>query len=155
MLAGISTLGMKLSYALETEVGSKPTSFTKLNRINSIGGISQSTEQIDASAIEDMASRYVSGRQDSGGEWTVTVNFTNETQAEWETLISAYQNRSNNDFRMWWQVTSDDLNKSFFVVAQPPKVVPMPEIGQNELLTVEMTLSIDEYIGADTTVAVD
>ena len=155
MLAGISTLGMKLSYALETEVGSKPTSFTKLNRINSIGGISQRTEQIDASAIEDMASRYVSGRQDSGGEWTVTVNFTNETQAEWETLISAYQNRSNNDFRMWWQVTSDDLNKSFFVVAQPPNVVPMPEIGQNELLTVEMTLSIDEYIGADTTVAVD
>lgn len=154
MLAGISTLGMTLSYALETSKGVKPSSFTKLNRINAIGGISQSTEQIDASAIEDKASRYVGGRQDSGGEWTVTVNYTNETQAEWEALIAAYNGRSDNDFRMWWQVTSEDLNESFFVVAQPPKVIPMPEIGQNELLTVEMTLSIDEYIGTDDTVEI-
>lgn len=152
MIAGISTLGITLGYALETEAGKKPTSFTKINRINSIGGISQSTEQIDASAIEDKASRYVSGRQDSGGEWTVTVNFTNETQQEWETLIDAYKNRGEN-LRMWWQVISEDLTDAFFVVAQPPQVVPMPEIGQNELLTVEMTLSIDEYIGNDAKVA--
>jgi hypothetical protein len=38
-------------------------------------------------------------------------------------------------------------------VAQPPEQIPQPEIGQNELLTVEMNLTIEEYKGMDTAVA--
>lgn len=56
-LAGISTLGITFGYAMETSVGTKPTSFKQLHRINSIGGISVENEKIDASAMEDMVSR--------------------------------------------------------------------------------------------------
>lgn len=52
-LAGISTLGISLSYGVETTAGTKPASFSLLTRINAIGGITQDTEQIDASALED------------------------------------------------------------------------------------------------------
>lgn len=52
-LAGISTLGISFSYGVESTAGTKPATFTTLTRINALGGITQDTEQIDASALED------------------------------------------------------------------------------------------------------
>lgn len=60
-IAGVSTLGVRLGYAAETVADTKPETFLQLERVNSIGGIELSTEQIDASAIEDEVSRYVAG----------------------------------------------------------------------------------------------
>ena len=151
MEAGISTLGITFSYGVEETAGTKPTGFTLLHRINNIGGINLETEQIDASALEDMVSRYVQGRADTGGSFPVTVNFTDETAEEWEELIAAYKALSGGK-RMWFQTTSPYLAKSFFVVAQPPLQIPQPEFGQNGLLTVDMNLVIEEYKGTDTKV---
>lgn len=152
MVAGISTLGITLGYGVETTAGTKPTTFNLLNRINSIAGITIDPEQIDASALEDAITRYIKGRADTGGTWTVTVNYTDETAKEWEDLITAYKALTGGK-RMWFEVVSKDLAKGFFVVAQPPENIPMPEIGQNELLTVEMNLTIEEYKGTDTKIA--
>ena len=54
---------------------------------------------------------------------------------------------------MWFETVIPGEDKSFFVVAQPPEQIPQPEIGQNELLTIEMNLTIEEYKGLDSTVA--
>lgn len=151
MEAGISTLGITFSYGVEETVGTKPTGFTLLHRINNIGGINLETEQIDASALEDMISRYIQGRADTGGSFPVTVNFTDETAEEWATLISAYKGLADGK-RMWFQTSSPYLTKSFFAVAQPPLQIPQPEMGQNGLLTVDMNLVIEEYKGTDTKV---
>ena len=151
MEAGISTLGITFSYGVEETAGTKPTEFTLLHRINNIGGINLETEQIDASALEDMVSRYIQGRADTGGSFPVTVNFTDETAEEWATLISAYKGLADGK-RMWFQTSSPYLTKSFFVVAQPPLQIPQPEMGQNGLLTVDMNLVIEEYKGTDTKV---
>lgn len=151
-LPGISTLGIEFGYALETTAGTKPTAFNLLTRINAIGGISLPSEQIDASALEDYVTRYIAGRQDTGGEWTITVNVTDDTIAEWEACIDAYQNRSDLNLSMWWVVWSPELTDAFYVVAQPPKVLPMSELSQNELQTIEITLSINEYKGMDTAI---
>ena len=61
-LAGLSTLGVKLGYAVGA---TQPESFTELTRINGIGGISLSTEAIDASALVDDVTRRVAGRADT------------------------------------------------------------------------------------------
>ena len=151
MEAGISTLGITFSYGVEETAGTKPTEFTQLHRINGIGGINLETEQIDASALEDMVSRYVQGRADTGGSFPVTVNYEDETAEEWATLISAYKGLADGK-RMWFQTSSPYLTKSFFVVAQPPLQIPQPEMGQNGLLTVDMNLVIEEYKGTDTKV---
>nr|DAV33826.1 MAG TPA: Lambda phage tail tube protein, TTP [Caudoviricetes sp.] len=150
--AGVSTLGITFGYGTETSAGTKPTSFKQLTRINTIGGISIEPEQIDASALEDELTRYVKGRADTGGSFTVTVNFTEETLTEWTTLIGAYKGLTGGK-RMWFETVIPGFEKSFFVVAQPPDQIPQPEFSQNELLTVEMNLTIEEYKGMDTTVA--
>ena len=151
-IAGVSTLGITFGYGTEDTAGTKPTTFTQLNRINAIGGITIENEQIDASALEDKVSRYVQGRGDTGGSFTVTVNFTSETLAEWKTVLSTYEALADGK-RMWFETIIPGFTDSFFVVAQPPTAIPQPEIGQNALLTVEFNLTIEEYKGMDTSVA--
>lgn len=152
MEAGISTLGITFGYGVESTAGTKPTTFTQLHRINNIGGISIEPEQIDASALEDIVTRYVKGRADTGGSFPVTVNFTDETENEWSDLITAYKGLSGGK-RMWFETIVPGIEKAFFVVAQPPEQIPQPEFGQNALLTVDMNLTIEEYKGMDTKVA--
>ena len=149
--AGISTLGITFGYGTETTAGTKPTSFKQLTRINALGGINIEPEQIDASALEDFITRYVKGRADTGGSFPVTVNFTSDTVTEWQELITAYKALSGGK-RMWFETIIPGITNSFFVVAQPPEEIPQPEIGQNELLTVEMNLTIEEYKGLDASV---
>ena len=149
--AGISTLGITFGYGTEATAGTKPTSFKQLTRINALGGINIEPEQIDASALEDFITRYVKGRADTGGSFPVTVNFTSDTVKEWQELITAYKALSGGK-RMWFETIIPGVTNSFFVIAQPPEEIPQPEIGQNELLTVEMNLTIEEYKGLDTSV---
>ena len=146
--SGLSTIGVLFGYAAETTAGTKPASFTKLTRINSIGEINLDVEQIDSSALEDAITKYISGRADTGGTLDVTVNLTSETKTEWETLITAYAALTDGK-RMWFNTYHKDLG-SFFVVAQPPTKIPQPAFDQNGLLTVTLSLTIESYEGLDT-----
>lgn len=150
---GLSTLGITFGYGVESTAGVKPSSFTQLDRINNIGGISMDVEQIDASALEDTQTKYVAGRADTGGQWEVTVNFTDETADEWGDLITAYNTAQASNLNLWFEVILPNQTDAFFVVAQPPQQLPMPEIGQNELLTVAISLTVVEYKGWDTKVS--
>lgn len=146
--AGVSTLGIKLGWAIGS---SMPVSFTQLTRINAIGGISLETEQIDASALEDYVTRYIAGRQDTGGSFPVTVNITDEVITEWEALITAYNAKASGE-KLYLEVWSPYLTRAFFINAQPPQVLPMSEMAQNELQTVEIGLTIEEYLGMNTAI---
>jgi hypothetical protein len=150
--AGISSLGVKLSYGIETTKGVKPTEFNVVHRINSIGGISIEPETIDASALEDTVTRSVAGRGTSAGQFTIGVNITNDTIAEWEQVIADYTDVMDDGLRVWWQVSSPNLERAYFIAAQPPLEIPMPDIGQNELMVVEIPLTIDQFLGMDTKV---
>lgn len=147
MQAGVSSLGIKLAYGVETVQGEKPSLFNVLHRINSIGGITIEPETIDASALEDTVTRSVAGRGDSGGSFAISVNMTNETIAEWNAVIDAYKAIQESGKRMWFEVLSPGLEEAFFVAAQPPLNIPMPDMGQNELLVMEIPLTIDEFAG--------
>lgn len=151
MQAGISTLGITFGYGVESTAGTKPTSFKQLHRINKLGGISISNEKIDASALEDFVKRYVQGIGDTGGEFPVTVNFTPETKKEWADVISAYKALTGGK-AMWFETVIPGFDESFFIVAQPPTAIPQPELDQNNLLTIDMNLTIDDYKGMETTV---
>lgn len=152
-LAGLSALGITFGYGVETAAGVKPTTFNLLTRINGIGGITIENEQIDASALEDYVSRYVQGRGDTGGSFAVTVNFTPETKEEWAEVIEAYKTAQASGLRMWFETIIPGFDEAFFVVAQPPTVIPQPEFSQNDLLTIEMGLTIEEYKGMEAKVA--
>lgn len=151
-IPGISTLGVIFSYGIETTSGTKPTTFTQLPRCNDISEITLETETIDASALEDMQSRYIAGRQDTGGNWDVTFNLTNETIPLLETMLEESSTGLASNLRTWFQVSSPNMEKAFFVVGQPGTKIPLPAMAQNELLTGAISIAIDEYVGLDTKV---
>lgn len=146
---GISTLGVKLGYAAESTKDVKPTAFKQLTRINSIGEIALETNTIDASALEDFVTKSIAGRQDAGGSFDVVVNLTDETKTEWQTLISEY-NALTDGKQIWFEVWSPGMEDAFFIVAQPPQVLPMPAYDQDGLLTVTIGLAIADFKGLDT-----
>ena len=151
-IPGISTLGVVFSYGIETTAGTKPTTFTILHRCNDIPEIELSTETIDASALEDLQSRYIAGRQDTGGEWAPVFNITDDVITELETMMSESAEALAEGKRTWFQVSAPNLEKAFFVVGQPGSKIPLPAMAQNELMTGSISIAIDEYIGLDTKV---
>ena len=151
-IAGISTLGSLTGYAVETTAGTKPTTFKMLHRINASDEIAIETETIDASALEDMIERTIAGRGSTGGTFGVTVNVTDETITEWETLIQEYETAKTAGKAMWYEEYFPSLKKAFFTKIEPPTVIPKPAREQNGLLTVTMTLTINEYVGPETAV---
>lgn len=143
-VSGFSTLGMELGMGAWSASDTGPANaFTKMGRINAIGGITLSQESIDSSAISDLVSQSVEGRSDPGGEWTVTVNATDETIAEWIAIKGTTK---------WFEVYHPSMTKAWFIAAAVPASLPLPEIGQNELLTMEISLVIKTYHGLDTKV---
>lgn len=151
-LSGVSTLGVTFGYGTETTAGTKPATFTELSRINAIGGISLENQTIDSSALTDLVTQTVAGRADTPGNISVTVNMTPNTQEEWEDLIATYEALTDSK-QMWFEVIIPSFSDAFFFIAQPPKSIPMPEFNQNELLTVEFTLTIVDYKGMDSKVS--
>ena len=86
------------------------------------------------------------------GTWGITVNITDETVEQWSEVIAEYNENYKNGLSMWFETYSPNLQKGFFVVAQPMQEIPQPQVDQNGLLTVEMSLTINEYKGLDTKV---
>ena len=154
-VAGISTVGVKVGYAVETTAGTKPTKFKQLHRINATDDIGIDTETIDASALEDEVDKEIAGRGSTGGTFNVTVNLTNETIKEWETLISEYKAGKAAGKAVWYEEYYPALDKAYFTKIEPPAQIPKPGHDQNGLATVEMTLTINEYVGLDTAVEPD
>ena len=149
--AGLSTLGITLSYGVETTAGQKPTAFKLLTRINEIDGVSVTPEAIDASALEDPTTRNVAGRDTLTDSVNVTVNRTTETIKEWTDLIAAYKGLTDGK-RMWFQEITPGLSDAEFFVAQPPSILPISGKSQNTLLTMEIPLVLEEMKGTDTKV---
>ena len=146
VVPGVSTLEVKLAYTADADTcpaANSPT-MTILGRINAIGGVALPTEQIDASALEDTITKYIAGRQDSGGEWAITVNTTDATITAWEGIKGT---------KKWFEVIIPGLSTlGYWVRAEVPKVLPLSEVGQNELLTMEISLSLLDIAGFSTKV---
>lgn len=146
LVAGISTIGAKFGYAVGA---TKPTAFTQLHRISSIGEITSTRETIDADALEDYDTPQVEGKTTNSTTFDVVVNLTNETQEEWETLISAYESLEEGQ-AMWVETWFPELNDAIFAKVAPPTTIPAPSVDKNGLLTVTMTFVVKKYVGYDT-----
>ena len=140
---GISTLQVALGYAADADTVPTTGTVQLLGRINAIGGVSLPVEQIDASALEDTVSKYIAGRQDPGGEWPITINVTDAQITEWKGIKGT---------KKWFEVIIPGVTDGYWCRVEIPNVLPLGDIGQNELLTAEITLTLVEVVGYSTKV---
>lgn len=146
---GLSTLGITFGYA----VGStKPASFTQLERIVSIGEMTVEPETIDVSTLEDYTSKFVAGRGTITDSLPVVVNFTDEVEAQWDAVLTAYAGRSTGE-TMWWEIIIPGKTKAAFFKAAPPAKLPIPSMEQNASFQATINLTVEDLVGWDTKVA--
>lgn len=134
-ISGVSTLGVTFAY-----------NGTTVPRCNSISGIELTNETIDASALEDAVQRSIPGRQSTGGQWSVTFNATPESLSAINDMISASNTARLGGTTLTFTVLIPTLG-TFTVKGLTGQNIPMPDISQNELLTVAVSITIDEYVG--------
>ena len=141
--AGTTTLGVELAYGDYTDNTTLPVSVTALSRINGIAGVDLDVEDIDVSALVDAVTQYEPGRADTGGDWTVTVNVTNETLAEWQALRGQ---------KKFFEVVHPKLTNGIWLVATVPQNLGFSDIGQNENWTTEVHMTLNFFYGLATKV---
>jgi len=146
--AGLSTLGITFGYAVGS---SKPASFTQLERIVSIGEASVQNETIDVSCLEDFVSKFVRGRGTVTDTLPVVVNWTDEVEAQWDAVLTAFAGRSAGQ-SMWFEIIVPGKTKAAFFKAQPPTALPIPSMDQNASFQNTMNLTVEELVGWDTKV---
>lgn len=147
--AGLSTLGITFGYAVGS---SKPASFTQLERIVSIGEMSVEPETIDVSCLEDYTSKFVAGRGSITDSLPVVVNLTDEVEAQWDALLTAYANRTSGQ-SMWFEIIIPGKTKAAFFKAAPPAKLPIPNMEQNASFQATINLTVEDLVGWDTKVA--
>lgn len=138
---GLTTLGITF-WGAET-TGAKvtdATKYTQFTRINEIGEVTVEPENIDASALEDYFTRNKPGRSSITDSLAVTVNLTDDTEAEWKKVLGK---------KMCFLTDVPELEEQFFVIANVPHKIPQPSFTQNGLLTVAINCTVDDFIGLD------
>lgn len=144
--AGVSTVGVTVKYGVPGTGGAQPSSYSNtLSRVNSVGSINLDVEQIDASALEDEIKKYIPGQADTGGSIPLTFNVTDEVLTELSTAITTA-----NGGALWFEISSPQLTKKIHFKGALPTKLPMPEMGINELMTMEVNVTIEDYVGWET-----
>ena len=147
----LTTIGVKVGYAVEATKGTKPVAFTWLKRCKSIGSIDLSIDNIDVSALEDKIKLYAQGQQDTGGSWNLTFGLSDEVVTAINAMRNAYATAKADGKATWFEVWFPALTNGFYVIAEPGNI-PMPEVGVNAAAEVSLPLTINEYKGLDTAI---
>jgi hypothetical protein len=147
-ISGLSTLGVTVwqAEAADNAKVTEASSYSRLTRINEIGEADVSPEAIDSSALEDLVTKYVPGRSSVTDSIPFTVNATNETIAEWTAILGK---------TVCILVDVPGLDKQWFVIVTVPNILPMPSMGQNNLLTMVVNCTVNDFIGLSERVVVD
>lgn len=145
--AGLSTLGIKVWQAetSNSEKVTKAASYSQLTRINSIGEVAITPETIDASALEDLESRFVAGKSTVTDALPITINATNDTIAEWKALAGK---------QICVMIDIPGMDDAFFIIVEVPAKLPLPALDQNALLTMTVNCTVNNFIGLDEKVVI-
>lgn len=147
-VAGVSTNGCKVYQALAADQNkvTDASAYSRLTRVNSIGEVSVTPENIDASALEDKTTKYVKGRDSVTDAMAITINLTDDTITEWKAL----QGKT-----ICVMVDNPNITKyAFFVIVTVPDNIPFSGAEQNSLQTLPINCTLNKFIGWDEKIAI-
>lgn len=140
MAIELSSAGVTVQWAAETEAGVMPTSgYTKINGIKSTPDLNPETDSLEVTDLSDTEwKRYIGGLKDVGGDLAFGANNSEQFQEDWQNLYDTYQTNAANGLGMWFAIVIPGLTKAFYI-----SVVPQP-LGLSAI-EVSSVLEIDAY----------
>lgn len=139
----LSTLGVRVAWATETEVGKMPTTgWEYLPSITSTPEMNPSPETID---VTDLAQteykQYVQGLKDLGGAIQFGANLTQLLIDIWDDkVMTAFQTAKSAGKRLWICIIHPDLTKAM-AFAFEPSSQGLPAIEVNGALTTNVNVT--------------
>ena len=152
----LSTIGVKVSYAVETTKGTRPTTgFKHIPDLKSIPSINPAPNTADATTFDNTEyTSYFQLLKDIGGALEISANFTQELFEVWDGMVDAYEAGIKDGKETWICFDIPGFEKSAFVTVQPARM-GIPEASANALLetTVFITPTGEPVFEADPTYA--
>ena len=137
----LSTAGVAIGYAVETEAGKRPTAgYVDISDVKEVPDFNpepESHETTDLSQTEYKT--YTPGLKDLGGALGLLANFTEKLQTQWGEIVDAHEEAAAAGKRMWFQIKHPKLAKAVFFPGEPSPM-GLPSMGVNSVL--ETTLYI-------------
>ncbi len=120
----LSTAGVTVSYAVETEANTRPTTgYKAIPDIKEVPDYNPEPETIEATDLEETEYKfYVQGLKDVGGALGFGANFTEKLQTEWDTIVEAYETALAAGKRMWFEIKHPKLPKAVYFPGEPAKM---------------------------------
>lgn len=119
----LSTLGIKVSYAIESVSGQRPVNgYTHLTMLKEIPALNPAPNTIDATVLADSEYIvYIQGLKDLGGALEFNANFTEEFYNQWTEAYEEYLIAKKESRRMWLAIDVPGFSKAFFYPVEPAK----------------------------------
>lgn len=142
----ISTVNtVTIGYAVETTAGTKPSTFTSIEDVVSLGELAGTPDNLDATTLADEWRSYIAGIKDTGGDFTLTANFTTAFKAAWEALVTASETAREAGKATWYEVQVDGL-ANFYFTGQPVDL-GLPGIEVNQVFQVTAHIVPEKVTG--------
>lgn len=131
----LSTIGIKVSYAVETTAGERPTTnYKHIPDLKSIPSINPAPNTADATTFDNLEyTSYVQLLKDIGGALEITANFTQELFEIWDAMVDEYETAIMDSKELWICFDIPGFDKSAFITVQPARM-GIPEATANALL---------------------
>ena len=131
----LSTIGIKVSYAVETTAGTRPTTgYKHIPDLKSIPSINPAPNTADATTFDNLEyTSYVQLLKDIGGALEISANFTQELFEVWDAMVTEYETAIANSKETWFCFDIPGFEKSAFITVQPARM-GIPEASANALL---------------------
>lgn len=140
-IINLSTAGTTLSYAVETTVGTRPTTgYTVIPGVKSTPATNVAPETLETTTLAETEYKtYIEGLKDLGGALEFTANMTEVLMTRWEALMTAYEEAKASGKAVWFCIATKGLSKAVFFKGNPSPL-GMPETSVGAVL--ESTLYI-------------
>lgn len=130
----LSTIGIKVSYAVEATAGTRPTTnYIHIPDLKSIPSFNPSPNTADATTFDNTEyTSYVQLLKDLGGALEISANFTQELYTAWEDMVTAYEGGIATNKKTWMCFDIPGFDKSAYVPIEPAHM-GIPEASANAL----------------------
>jgi len=149
MAIAIKTAGIKVSYAVESTAGTRPTTgYIHIPGIKEIPDMNPTPDTLETTTLDNLDFKtYINGLKDLGGALSFTAGFTQSLLDLWNgtgvddttSLIARYNAGKAESKKTWLCVDIPGIDKSSFFTFEPSKI-GMPGGGISSVM--EITLFI-------------
>ena len=137
MAIDLSTAGIQLWYAVESNAGTRPTSgYTRIKGIKSTPSLNPAPDTLETTTLDETEYKTdIDGLKDLGGALEFTFNLTEDLITRWDTLMTAYETAKITNKATWFCIVVPDLTKAFYFTGNPSEM-GLPETDVNAVLEI-------------------